>query len=79
SGELLYATSGGFMEVTPKRTVILSETAEAPEAIDASRAAEARKRAKERLATFNKEVDRERAEAAVARADNRIKVAQKKR
>jgi len=79
SGELLYATSGGFMEVTPKRTVILSETAEAPEAIDASRASEARKRAKERLATFNKEVDRERAEAAVARADNRIKVAQKKR
>jgi len=79
SGELLYATSGGFMEVTPKRTVILSETAEAPEAIDASRAAEARKRAKERLATFNKEVDRERAESAVARADNRIKVAQKKR
>ena len=79
SGELLYATSGGFMEVTPKKTSILSESAEAPEAIDASRASKARQRAKERLATFNKDVDRSRAEAAAARAENRLRVAQKKR
>jgi F-type H+-transporting ATPase subunit epsilon len=79
SGELLYATSGGFMEVTPKKTSILSESTEAPEAIDPARASKARQRAKERLATFNKDVDRSRAEAAAARAENRIRVAQKKR
>jgi F-type H+-transporting ATPase subunit epsilon len=79
SGELLYATSGGFMEVTPKKTVILIESAEAPDTIDAARAAKARQRAKERLATYDKDVDRPRAEAAAARAENRIKVAQKKR
>ena len=79
SGELLYATSGGFMEVTPKKTSILSESTEAPEAIDLARASKARQRAKERLATFNKDVDRSRAEAAAARAENRIRVAQKKR
>ena len=79
SGELLYATSGGFMEVTPKKTSILSESTEAPEAIDPARASKARQRAKERLATFNKDVDRPRAEAAAARAENRIRVAQKKR
>src|SRR5262245_48192084 len=79
SGELLFATSGGFMEVTPKKTVILCESAEAPEAIDAARAAKARQRAKERLAKTGKEVDRPRAEAAAARAENRIRVSQKKR
>ncbi len=79
SGDLLYATSGGFMEVTPKKTSILSESTEAPEAIDPARASKARQRAKDRLATFNKDVDRSRAEAAAARAENRIRVAQKKR
>ena len=79
SGELLYASSGGFMEVTPKKTIILSESAEAPESIDAARASKARQRAKERLAKYSKDVDRERAEAAAARAENRIRVAQKKR
>ena len=79
SGELLYATSGGFMEVTPKKTSILSESAEAPETIDPARAAKARQRAKERLAKYSKEVDRPRAEEAAARAENRIRVAQKKR
>lgn len=79
SGELLYATSGGFMEVTPKKTSILSESAEAPDAIDPARAAKSRQRAKERLAKFSKDIDRTRAESAAARAENRIRVAQKKR
>ena len=79
SGEILYATSGGFMEVTPHKTAILIESAETPEAIDVARAEKARGRAKDRLAHPGKDVDRPRAENAAARADNRIKVAKKKR
>src|SRR5262245_52947935 len=78
SGESLLATSGGFMEVLPKKTSILCESAEAPESIDTSRAEKARQRAKERLAHPGKDVDRDRAEAAAARAENRIRVAKKK-
>jgi F-type H+-transporting ATPase subunit epsilon len=79
SGESLYATSGGFMEVTPKKTSILSESAEAPETVDLARAEKAKQRAKDRLSHPGKDVDRERAEASAARADNRIKIAKKKR
>ena len=77
-GETFYATSGGFMEVTPKRAIVLSESAEAPAAIDLSRAEKARHRAKERLAQPAKSVDRDRAQSAFARADNRIKIAKKR-
>jgi F-type H+-transporting ATPase subunit epsilon len=79
AGELLYATSGGFMEVTPKKTSILSESAEAPEAVDVARAEKAKQRAKDRIAHPGKEVDLERAEASAARAENRIRVARKKK
>lgn len=77
SGELLYATSGGFMEVTQKKATVLSESAEPPDAIDAARAAEARRRARQRLANPAKDVDRDRAQASLERADNRIRVAKK--
>ena len=78
-GETLYATSGGFMEVLPQKTSILCESAETPESIDAARAEKARARAKERLANPAKDLDRERAEASVERADNRLRVLKKKR
>ena len=79
SGDMLFATSGGFMEVLPKKTSILCESAESPESIDAARAEKAKSRAKDRLAHPAKETDRERAEASVGRAENRIRVAKKKR
>lgn len=79
SGELLYATSGGFMEVMPKKTSILCESAEAPESVDVARAEKAKQRAKDRIARPGKDVDLERAEASVARAENRIRVSKKKR
>jgi len=78
-GESYFATSGGFMEVTQKKATVLSESAEPPAAIDTKRAAEARRRAKERLSKPAKDVDRDRAQAALERAENRIRVAQKKR
>ena len=81
TSELRFATSGGFMEVTPQKAVLLTESAEEVAKIDVPRAEEAKKRAQERLvaAATDKKIDRERAKAALERAENRIKVAQKQR
>jgi F-type H+-transporting ATPase subunit epsilon len=76
-GEVHYSTSGGFMEVTPGKAVLLTESAEEAGAIDLQRAEEAKKRAQERLAAPAKDVDKERAAAALERAQNRLRVAQK--
>jgi F-type H+-transporting ATPase subunit epsilon len=76
-GEQHFSTSGGFMEVTPAKAVLLTESAEEASAIDLQRAEEAKKRAQERLAATTKDVDKERAAAALERAQNRLRVAQK--
>jgi F-type H+-transporting ATPase subunit epsilon len=76
-GEVHFSTSGGFMEVTSNKAVLLTESAEEVSTIDLQRAEEARKRAQERLTAPAKDVDKERAAAALERAQNRLKVAQK--
>jgi F-type H+-transporting ATPase subunit epsilon len=76
-GEQHFSTSGGFMEVTPSKAVLLTESAEEVASIDVKRAEEARKRAQDRLAAAAKDVDKQRAAAALERAQNRLKVAQK--
>lgn len=77
-GDLHFATSGGFMEVTPGKAVLLTESAEEASQIDLSRAEESKKRAQERLApAAGKDVDKCRAKAALERAVNRLKIAQK--
>jgi F-type H+-transporting ATPase subunit epsilon len=77
-GEIHFSTSGGFMEVTPGKAVLLTESAEEVGAIDIARAEESKKRAQERLAiAAPKEVDKSRAKAALERALNRLKLAQK--
>jgi F-type H+-transporting ATPase subunit epsilon len=77
-GELHYATSGGFMEVTPGKAVLLTESAEDASQIDIPRAEESKKRAEERLApAAGKAIDKSRAKAALERAVNRLKIAQK--
>ena len=43
------AISGGFLEVRPDRVIVLADSAERAEEIDASRAEAARKRAEDRL------------------------------
>src|SRR5437763_913423 len=59
TGELMYradgqeyhlAISGGFLEVTPDKVVVLADLAERSEEIDRERAEEARRRAEEALA-----------------------------
>ncbi|MDO8682132.1 MAG: F0F1 ATP synthase subunit epsilon [Armatimonadota bacterium] len=69
------ATSGGFMEVSANRVIILADTAELAEEIDITRAEEAKRRAEVRLSRRNEdEVDSARAETAVSRAMNRLHV-----
>lgn len=77
SGKLIeFATSGGSVEVLNNKVLVLAETLESKEEIDIERAKKAYHRAKERLARKTAEVvDIARAEAALARAINRIKFA----
>ena len=71
------AVSGGFVEVNSNKVTVLAESAELKEEIDLQRALEAKKRAEERLAAEKKHaVYQIRAELALNRAVNRIKVAQ---
>ena len=76
-GEQHFSTSGGFMEVTPGKAVLLTESAEEVSTIDVKRAEEGKKRAEERLTATAKDVDKERAKAALERAQNRLRIAQK--
>jgi F-type H+-transporting ATPase subunit epsilon len=77
--ENLVAISGGFIEVKPDKVIILAETAELPDDIDYNRALAAKERAEKRLAQSGKEeFDFRRAELALRRATNRIKVAESK-
>ncbi|GBF11818.1 F0F1 ATP synthase subunit epsilon [Tepidibacillus infernus] len=77
--EQLIAISGGFLEVNENKVIILAETAELPEEIDVNRAIAAKERAESRLATTGKEDwDFKRAQAALQRALNRIRVSERK-
>ena len=73
--EKLASVNGGFAEVLRNRVTVLAETAELAGTIDASRAEAARDRSKDRIKSWrDPEVDMERAEAALARAINRLKI-----
>jgi F-type H+-transporting ATPase subunit epsilon len=75
---LLFATGGGTIEVNDNKILVLADSIELIEAIDIKRAQNAKERAEKRLA--NKSVEQinvVRAEASLARALNRIKLAEK--
>ena len=73
--ERMAAVNGGFAEVLSDQLTVLAETAELADSIDRTRAEEARDRARDRLKTRRDPgVDIERAEAALARAINRLRV-----
>lgn len=71
----LMATTGGVFEVLRTGVTALVETAEWASEIDVSRAEQARDRAQAQLKANASDLNRPRAEAALARAKNRIKVA----
>lgn len=67
------AVSGGYAQVHQGRLLVLAEAAELPERIDAARAEAAAARARQHLAESGSDLDR--AQAALARALNRLRVA----
>jgi F-type H+-transporting ATPase subunit epsilon len=70
------AVSGGFAEVSPQKVTIVAESAELGREIDIERARRAKERAEARLAAARSEnIDFARAQAALARALVRMKVA----
>jgi F-type H+-transporting ATPase subunit epsilon len=70
--EFYYATNGGFADVRPESVMLLVETAEKVSDIDKDRAEVAMKRAKDKLG--DNETDLERANTAINRARNRLKI-----
>ena len=72
-----YATTGGFLEVRNNRVILLAETAEKASEINVKRAEAAHDRAKERLHKRESGTDLVRAEAALQRALNRLRIAGK--
>ncbi|MDO8473917.1 MAG: F0F1 ATP synthase subunit epsilon [Dehalococcoidia bacterium] len=74
--ETIMAVSGGYLEVSPDKVVILADAAERAEEINVERAEAARKRAQERMKNPVPGMDQARAEAALMRSMTRLKVAQ---
>lgn len=74
-----YATGGGTIEVNNNKILLLADSIEKVEDIDVERALSAKERAERRLARRNtdKDINVARAELALARSLNRIKLKEK--
>jgi F-type H+-transporting ATPase subunit epsilon len=77
--EIDLALSGGFMDVRNDKVIVLADTAERSDEIDAARADEARQRAQELIASHGTDVDFARALAALERAQARLRVTERRR
>ena len=73
------AVAFGFAEVLPDRVTVLAQLAERPEDIDMPRAEAARKRAEERIAKPQADIDFERARIAMMKSLIRLQVAARAR
>jgi F-type H+-transporting ATPase subunit epsilon len=71
---MVFATSGGFVQVVDNRVIMIVESAEPATEIDVERAKRAAERAKDMLAEGSP-VDRQHAELALERARNRLRIA----
>ena len=77
SGTHYLCVAWGFAEVLPDKVTILAETAERGEDVDCARAEKAKERAEKRLTSGDPEVDVDRAQNALAKANNRLQAAAK--
>ncbi|HEX9268410.1 MAG TPA: F0F1 ATP synthase subunit epsilon [Candidatus Limnocylindria bacterium] len=77
--ETSLAVFGGFMDVRGDRVIVLTDAAEHAEEIDASRAEEARERARRTLEAGPAGMEEQRARAALERAMIRIRVSERRR
>lgn len=69
-----FATAGGTIEVLNNKVLVLADSIEFADEIDLNRALKAKERAEKRLSEKSPDIDVERAQAALARALNRIKI-----
>lgn len=74
-----YFVAGGFLEVRDDQVIVLADEAESGEEIDIERAEEARARAEQRLQESTADIDRSRAQLALARSIGRLRVAEHRR
>jgi F-type H+-transporting ATPase subunit epsilon len=77
--EISMVVTGGFLQVSQEKVIILADAAERADEIDEARAMEARRRAEERLATRASESDLIRAEAALRRSLTRLSILERRR
>ena len=78
NARLAMAVGGGFFQVSDNSAMILADSAELSSEINVERARESESRARSRLAgTLDREmkIQRDRADAALKRAQNRLKIA----
>jgi F-type H+-transporting ATPase subunit epsilon len=73
-----FAIGGGFIEVRPHHVVVMADSAEHAEEIDALRAEESRHRAQELLEKRGEVIDFEKAQSALRRSTLRLKVAKRR-
>lgn len=69
------AIAGGFVEVSRERVTVLADTAEFASEIDPTRAEESLAQAREMLSRLDGSIDADSANAAVRRAQNRLRIA----
>jgi len=72
---IIFATSGGFLEIVDNKVTVLAETVEPASEIDVERAESAEERARRRLEKELEGEEREKYESARERARNRLRVA----
>jgi F-type H+-transporting ATPase subunit epsilon len=77
--EIDVAVAGGFLEVRDDKVIVLADTAERSDEIDAARAEEARERAAAQLATREEAMDIAFVLASLERAQARLRVVERRR